>query len=78
MKNRDKTMILERYLELDKAGKGLTEEEIEAGWHFCLDWDGMLVGPGMPEVEGCICNRRKERWNENHPIREIKQSLSGF
>lgn len=34
----------------------LTEEEIKKGWHFCYDWDGLLVGPGMGEYKTCTCN----------------------
>jgi hypothetical protein len=33
----------------------LTPEEIREGWHFCYDWDGLLIGPGMPELECCVC-----------------------
>jgi hypothetical protein len=33
----------------------LTEEEIAEGWHFCYDWDYLLVGPGMSELEACGC-----------------------
>ena len=33
----------------------LTEEEIARGWHFCWDWDGLLVGPGMAERDCCSC-----------------------
>jgi hypothetical protein len=33
----------------------LSEEEIAAGWHFCWDWDGLLIGPGMGELEFCLC-----------------------
>jgi hypothetical protein len=33
----------------------LEPEEIREGWHFCLDWDGLLIGPGMPELECCVC-----------------------
>jgi hypothetical protein len=36
----------------------LTKEEYNAGWHFCCEWDGMLIGPGMPEFEEC-CSHRK-------------------
>jgi len=25
------------------------------GWHFCADWDELLIGPGMPEMETCLC-----------------------
>ena len=34
----------------------LTKEEIEAGWHYCHEWDGLLVGPGMEEMECCTCH----------------------
>lgn len=34
----------------------LTDEEIEEGWHFCPEWDGLLIGPGMMEwEEHCEC-----------------------
>lgn len=45
-----------RYYELEKNPDAvLTEEEQEEGWHWCADWDFMLVGPGMPEQGGCTC-----------------------
>jgi len=31
----------------------LTEDEVKEGWHFCYEWDSLLVGPGMPEGEVC-------------------------
>jgi hypothetical protein len=33
----------------------LTDEELREGWHFCDQFDGLLVGPGMPEMETCHC-----------------------
>lgn len=52
-------MTPERYNELmsDDTAK-LSHEEMAAGWHFCPDWDDLLVGPGMPEAESCVggCN----------------------
>lgn len=33
----------------------LTPDEIEEGWHFCADWDSLLVGPGMVELLHCQC-----------------------
>lgn len=30
--------------------------EIVQGWHFCWDWDGLLVGPGMGELQTCTCH----------------------
>lgn len=53
-------MAQERYKELMDEEKllPLTKEEVEDGWHFCSDWDGLLVGPGMDEYhEFCFCNR---------------------
>lgn len=29
--------------------------EIKEGWHFCNDWDGLLVGPEMAEYQHCRC-----------------------
>jgi hypothetical protein len=40
-------MDSERQIELDRSGQGLTEEEWEEGWHWCHEFDGMLVGPGQ-------------------------------
>lgn len=34
----------------------LTKPEIDKGWHYCPDWDGMLINPGCPEAEVCLCN----------------------
>lgn len=44
------------------AGAGLqrlTLEEMESKWHFCDEWDGLLVGPEMEEFEFCSCYRDK-------------------
>lgn len=34
----------------------LTSEEVKAGYHFCPDWDYLVVGPEDPEKEGCSCD----------------------
>ena len=49
----------ERYTELmnNYHKAKLTEVEIAQGWHFCPDWDGLLIGPGMDELEDCTCKR---------------------
>lgn len=31
--------------------------EIAQGWHFCPEWDGLLIGPGMAELDSCPCPR---------------------
>lgn len=32
-----------------------TDEEIADGWHYCWDWDGLFIGPGMGEMDSCTC-----------------------
>ncbi len=45
-----------RYIELStNPEEQLTKEEIVQGFHFCPDWDGMLVEPGAPEFGCCLC-----------------------
>lgn len=41
----------------------LTPEEIKAGWHFCVEFDGLLVGPGMDELQFCQPLNCPEREN---------------
>jgi hypothetical protein len=56
----------QRYEELDKSGEGLTDDEWENGWHWCDEWDGLLVGPGMTEALACSCNHpRIETWKKS-------------
>ena len=33
----------------------LTKEEFDSGWHWCFEFDGLLVGPGMNECFVCSC-----------------------
>ena len=59
-----------RIAELELAGQGLTKEEFDDGWHWCYDWDGLLIGEDMVETQSCYCHpkynaRRKERMNES-------------
>ena len=53
----ERKMDDKRYREIDHAGGDIpmTEDEMSAGWHFCPDWDYMLIGPGMEEYDGCTC-----------------------
>ena len=49
-------MTDERYWEIERSQTvRLTPEELAEGWHFCPDWDSMLVGPGMAELGACLC-----------------------
>lgn len=51
-----RTMDQERYCALmQHDDKPLTEVEIKQGWHFCVEADGLLVGPGMAEMRECEC-----------------------
>lgn len=40
----------------------LTEKEISEGWHFCQEFDGLLMHVG---TMGCICDMRASD-NEGH------------
>jgi hypothetical protein len=52
-------MTKERWIQLNKNPElQLTEEEIEEGWHFCYNWDGLLVGPEMEEMDCCTCFKK--------------------
>lgn len=54
--NEEQTMTKERWAVLSYGNDvPLTIEEIDAGWHWCADWDGLLVGPGMGEQDCCLC-----------------------
>lgn len=54
-------MTDERWLQLVISNtEQLTQEELDEGWHFCCDWDGLLVGPGMGERRACSCRQWKE------------------
>ena len=47
----------ERWIELmnDQLAR-LSAADMDAGWHWCYEWDGLLVGPGMEELEACCCD----------------------
>ena len=50
-------MKLSRYNELEGGAKPkLTEEEKQGGWHFCSDWDSMLIHSTWDEYSCCTCN----------------------
>lgn len=49
-------MTDERWKELmENDDVPLTDKEMVEGWHFCPEWDGLLVGPGMDEMDVCLC-----------------------
>jgi len=47
----------------------LTAEELKNGWHWCDEWDGLLIHTDDIEFKHCKCefmNKfRKENTNEN-------------
>ena len=55
-RNKKVEMTKERWKALmDNLDLHLTKEEMKAGWHFCQCWDGLLIGPDMPESKHCHC-----------------------
>ena len=47
-----------RYLELETGrNECLTYDEMVEGYHFCPNWDFMLIGPDMPEYAMCLCDK---------------------
>lgn len=51
----------ERYWELESDWSvRFTEEECAEGWHWCDDWDGLLVHPSMSEAASCFCFKEEK------------------
>lgn len=49
-------MHIKRYIHLCSDDTAmLTPEEVFDGWHFCGEFDGLLVGPDMEEMQYCTC-----------------------
>ena len=57
-------MTKQRYNELNgpEEGSKLTPDEITLGWHWCAEFDGLLVGPEMGELAHCSCH------DKTHPV----------
>lgn len=53
-------MTEERYKLLNETGTGLTQAELDAGWHFCPAWDDLLIGPDHSEETLCCTCYPKE------------------
>jgi hypothetical protein len=41
-----------RYNELMRGTASLTQDEVTQGWHFCPDWDFLLIGPEDEVTQG--------------------------
>ncbi len=50
-------MFMDKWIELNNITGGLTEAEIKQGWHFCPDWDFLLISPDSKEGECCTCTK---------------------
>jgi len=53
-------MTHDRWLELmhpdaESNGINLTIDEIASGWHWCADWDGLLIHVDDDEFQACNC-----------------------
>lgn len=56
-------MTEQRWKQLSKSDNwDINPEEIAAGWHWCAEFDGLLVGPGSHELRFCKC------WPKEHPV----------
>lgn len=54
-------MDITRWEALMHGLEKLTNKEVIEGWHFCDDWDYLLIGPEMDEyIECCVHKRNKE------------------
>lgn len=60
-------------LERDPEAK-LTEEQLKDGWHFCNEWDGMLIHITQPEYEACLCDEYRKTWGN---VRESELRKEG-
>lgn len=51
----------------------LTPEEINDGWHFCLEFDGLLIGPDMGELHACRCLPKEHPVYKSCPPEDSKE-----
>lgn len=64
-------MTDDRYQELMTNDEAvLTKDELAEGWHFCADWDGLLISHSSVEYQYCTC---EAEFNE----RLVKAILTG-
>jgi hypothetical protein len=43
----------------------LTAKEVDNGWHWCYNWDGLLIHVEDVEFEHCTCDFMKKFRKEN-------------
>ena len=72
-------MTNERYNELMNITEArVSDEEFNQGWHFCEDWDFILIGPGMYEMECCTCKVNRKLHKEVYEPEEVSYSHISF
>ena len=86
MKNMDR----ERYIRIQNGAEDLTPEEVEDGWHFCPEWDDMLIHADDDEFQCCPCSwmekyrtperqaayeKRREEWEKSQEAMDILAQL---
>jgi hypothetical protein len=58
-------MSEERWRVLEAGSDVLTVEERNKGYHFCPDWDYMLIGPDdLVGMTACLCNHKIDEEGE--------------
>lgn len=68
----------ERLLELYMTSGELTQEEVNEGFHYCLEFDGLLVGPGTAEALFCHCDIPKiEEWKASDEAKKLREDIDG-
>lgn len=56
MNSEEQKMNSKRYKFLrEHHDEKLTQEEIDDGWFFCCEWDGLLIHKTHPEASVCSC-----------------------
>lgn len=69
------TMSVERYIQLEKhRNVNLTPEEVEAGYRFCCEWDGLLIHASHPEANCCGCLKG---FKDEKGIGEVEYHIEG-
>lgn len=68
-------MTPDRYRQLmDNPEETLTKEEWDSGWHFCNEFDGLVVGPGEAEALVCSCDHPAiEAWKNSEEAQKMQE-----
>jgi hypothetical protein len=72
-------MTRERWMELmhplaESKGIELTNEEVDAGYHFCAEWDGLLIHVDDDEFECCGCSWM-EKFRTPERMKQIEERM---